>query len=142
MLSFRTTKRCFCAFCRSPRLVYVKKHVSLLDIALSVAAALLVSFIVFQDFDPRAVVFFAVGLGVTEMFIIFRWRLSIACPHCGFDPVTYKKMPDRALTRVKAHLKERREDPLSAFSTPIKLPQLRRPPATERAGPPRPPVGL
>lgn len=106
----------------------MKKHVSTLDVVLAAASALLVSFIVFQDFDPRAAVFFAVGLGVTEMFIIFRWRLSIACPHCGFDPVVYKKTPDRAVLRVKAHMKGRREDPLSVFSPPPRLPKLRRPP--------------
>lgn len=131
MRSFRTSKpsrHCYCAFCRSPRLVYVKKHVSILDVALAAASALLISFIIFQDLDPRAVVFFAVCIAVTEVFITFRWRFSIACPHCGFDPVVYKKAPDRAVSRVKAHMKLRRENPLSAFSPPPQLPTIRRPP--------------
>lgn len=123
----RTTKKCYCAFCRSPRAVYAKKHVSAIDAGLALAAALLLSLVLWQDFDPRAIVFFAVGLGLSEFFIIFRWRLSIACTHCGFDPVLYKKSREKAAVRVKAHLAKRREDPLSAFSRPLKLPNLVKP---------------
>jgi hypothetical protein len=121
---FKTSKRCFCAFCRSPRVVYKKKHVSLIDAFLTLISSLLASFIFWQDVDPRCVVLFAIGLGITEIFIILRWRLSIACPHCGFDPVLYKKSAEKAVLRVKAHMGLRRADPLSVFSPPPKLPFL------------------
>jgi hypothetical protein len=121
---FKTSKRCYCAFCRSPRVVYKKKHVSLIDGFLALVSALLASFIFWQDVDPRCVVLFAVGLGMTEMFIILRWRLSIACPHCGFDPVLYKKSAEKAALRVKTHMGLRRSDPLSVFSPSLNLPVL------------------
>ena len=65
--------------------------------------------------------FFAFGLGFAEIFILVRWRLSIPCPHCGFDPVVYKKKPEVAAAQVKAFLDQRREDPLAVFS-PLQLP--------------------
>lgn len=119
---FQVSKRCYCAFCRSERVVYSKKHVSLLDVTLALIASALLSLILWQDFDPRAVVFFAIGLALAEMFILFRWRLSISCPKCGFDPVLYKKNSQLAAERVKAHMDRRRTDPIHYFSESPKLP--------------------
>ncbi len=84
----------------------------------------LVSFIVWQDFDPRLVIFFVAAIIVAEIFIVVRWRFSIACRHCGFDPVLYKKKPELAAERVRAYYGERMEDPMSIFSPPPKLPML------------------
>jgi hypothetical protein len=123
----QSSKSCYCAFCRQPRIVYRKRHVSVADIALSALTAVLLSFIFFQDFDPRAMMFFALSIGVAELFVVFRWRLSIACPHCGFDPVLYRRKPDLAAARVKDYYRQRLEDPLSSFSPPPKLPVLIRP---------------
>ncbi len=120
----KTSLARFCAFCKSTRMVYSKKHVSLIDAFLALATSLLLSFIVWQEFDPRLVIFFALGLGLAEVFIIFRWRLSIACPHCGFDPVLYKKSPQKAAARAKQHLDARRANPLSAFQAPLNLPVI------------------
>ena len=125
---FRTSARCFCAFCRSERFVYKKRHVSVVDAFLGAAASLLMSFILWQDFDPRAVAMFAVSLGLAEVFIILRWRLSITCPHCGFDPVVYKKDHEAAAKKVKAHMDKRRQDPLSVFAPPPKLPKIKKKP--------------
>jgi hypothetical protein len=118
--------RCYCAFCRSERVVYRKRHVSLVDVALALAGAFLTSFIIWQDFDPRLVMFFVTYVGFAEIFIVFRWRLSISCPHCGFDPVVYCKNPEQAATRVKAHYARRREEPSFVLSPPPSLPVLRK----------------
>jgi hypothetical protein len=123
-VSSQVSSRCFCAFCRSERTVYRKRHISANDVFLSMVVSLLLSFIFWQDFDPRLVVFFALSLVVSELFVVFRWRMSIACSKCGFDPVLYKKNPELAALRVKAHYGERLEDPLSVFAPPPKLPVL------------------
>lgn len=119
-----SSRRCYCAFCKSERNIYRKRHVSLADSFLALLTALLVSFIIWQEIDPRTVVFFVVALAMAEMFIVFRWRMTIACPKCGFDPVLYKKRPELAAARVKAYYKERAESPLSIFSPPPRLPVL------------------
>lgn len=86
--------------------------------------SLLVSFIVWQDFDPRLIIFFVGSVAISEMFIVVRWRFSIACRRCGFDPVLYKKDRAAAASRVKDFYRERMEDPMSVFSPPPKLPML------------------
>lgn len=120
----KVSNKCFCAFCRSERTVYRKRHLSSFDALLSLVTASLLSFIVWQDFDPRLVIFFVLALVIAELFVVFRWRMSIACPKCGFDPVLYKKSPELAVSRVKAHYSERMEDPMSIFMPPPKLPVL------------------
>ncbi len=103
-------------------MVYVKKHVGLPDILLSGLTAVLLSYIFFQDFDPRALIFFALCLALAELFIMFRWRLSLICQKCGFDPHLYKRSPEKAAQRVREYMERRKEDPLSLFSPPPKLP--------------------
>ncbi len=120
----KVSRKCFCAFCRSERVVYRKRHVSAFDVALSAVASLLMSFIIWQDFDPRLIMFFVVSIIAAEVFVLVRRRFSIACPHCGFDPILYKKKPELAAQRVKAHYGERMEDPMSIFAPPPKLPTL------------------
>ena len=132
-----TSKPCYCAFCRSERVVYRKRHLSFIDLTLAGSASVLLSFIVWQTLDPRALMFFAFGLGVAELFVQVRWRLSIACPHCGFDPVLYKKNREKAAERVKAFLEIRRDDPMSVFS-PLNLPVVKRPPSKQTPPPESP----
>lgn len=122
----KTSKRCFCAFCRSQRKIYLKKHIGAADVVLAGFTALLLSQIVFQDFDPRAVIFFAACLAVAELFIMLRWRLSVICNKCGFDPYLYKRSPELAARRVKEYMESRKDDPISIFSPPPKLPVLKK----------------
>ncbi len=104
--------------------MYLKKRLSLVDAASSLAASLALMFLVFQDFDPRFLVFFAIALACAEIFIRVRWRVTVACARCGFDPVLYKRDPARAAAKVKALLDSRREDPLAALAPPPKLPVI------------------
>jgi hypothetical protein len=115
---------CYCAFCRLERRVYLKRHISAMDAFLAAITSLMMSFVIWQTFDPRAALFFAFCLGVGEIFILFRWRFSIACPHCGFDPILYKRDHEAAASRVKTYMRNRRNDPLSVFNPPPKLPSL------------------
>lgn len=55
------------------------------------------------EVDPRAVIIFVLSLAISEIFIQIRWRLSLVCPHCQFDPLVYLKSPDRAAERVRRH---------------------------------------
>jgi hypothetical protein len=75
-------------------------------------------------FDPRVLVIFAMALGITETFIQIRWRLSISCKQCGFDPVLYLKDADKAAEKVNEHLKQRRLDPQYLLARPLNLPSI------------------
>jgi hypothetical protein len=109
---FHSTRRCYCAYCRTERLVYRKRHISFVDAILALVASLTLSFSVWQTIDPRAVIFFAFGLGFAEVFVLIRWRMTIVCPKCGFDPVLYKKNPKMASDRVGRFTDWRKQDPL------------------------------
>jgi hypothetical protein len=130
----KTAIRCYCAFCRSERTVYRKRHLSLVDGVLAVVASVSFMLVLWQDFDPRVFVFIGISLCITEMFISFRWRLSIACTRCGFDPVIYKKNPEIAAAKVRAHMERSKEDPMSLFSPPPKLPTVKK---SKKAGEPQ-----
>lgn len=94
-------KHCYCAFCRSPRHLYKRQHIGVIGALYSVFVAALMMFIIFQEFHPSVLGIAAFNAIVAEVFIQIRWRLSIPCPHCGFDPVLYLKNPDKASEKVK-----------------------------------------
>jgi hypothetical protein len=94
----------FCAFCRHERTIYERKHVGVLHAAAAVALSVLLSLGLWGHFDGRGFLIFTLLLFVSEVFVYFRWRTSLPCPHCSFDPVLYKKDRARCAREVKAHL--------------------------------------
>lgn len=50
-------------------------------------------------------------LGITEVLIQLRWRVSIACQKCGFDPVLYLRDPKKAATLVKQTMRSKLSNP-------------------------------
>ena len=103
------SQKVFCAFCRLSRRVYGQKHLSWPNVLLSLLAAALLMFVIWHEFDPRVMVIFVVCLAIAEIFVQIRWRLSVVCPHCGFDPVIYVRDPSAACEKVKYVLKNRKE---------------------------------
>jgi len=115
---------CYCAFCRTPRRIYKKRSIGFLNIIYAVVSAFIVMYVIWGAFDPRVLMVMAVFLAMAETFIQIRWRLSVACKQCGFDPVLYVKEPDKAAEKVTAHLKKRREDPKYLLARPLNLPTI------------------
>ena len=79
---------------------------------------------VWKEFDPRVLMIFAVFLAATETFIQLRWRMSVACKQCGFDPVLYVKDAGAAATKVSAHLQHRKLDVKYLLAKPLNLPTI------------------
>lgn len=79
---------------------------------------------IWQSFNPRVFVAWAVYLGIAEAFVQIRWRLSIVCKQCGFDPALYSKDPSAAANKVKLHLDLRKQDPKSILLAPLNLPTV------------------
>ena len=107
----RLRGRCFCAFCKAERKVYVKKHVDLTNVVGAVLLAMTAGQAYWGAPDPRAILVFCLVVTGMEIFVYMRWRSSIVCALCGFDPLVYKQSPARASELVKAFYKEREEDP-------------------------------
>src|SRR4051812_11174659 len=92
---------CYCAFCKSNRQIYSKKHIDLVNIILALAVSFCLSAGLWAWYDPRVVVIVSFAIVISEAFIYLRWRFSIVCTQCGFDPVLYKKSTSRAKGKVR-----------------------------------------
>lgn len=87
-------------------------------------AAIVTMLALWQGFDPRVMIIFVVCVAISEIFVQLRWRLSIACRQCGFDPILYKKDHAAALQKVQVQLDNRKENPRYLLSKPLNLPTL------------------
>lgn len=121
---FSSRRSCYCAFCRSERKVYTKKNIGLGDILASALGAGAVMFAIFQEFDPRVMLIFVAFLALAETFVQLRWRMTMTCKFCGFDPVLYLKDTEKAVAKVKIRLDQRQKDPASWLAEPLQLPKL------------------
>lgn len=101
----------YCAFCRTLRHVYAKRHIDLTNVLAALAFSVSVTFVVWGEVHPSSLMVFGIFLAISEMFIQLRWRSAIVCKMCGFDPILYKKSPARASLRVKQFFKDQVENP-------------------------------
>lgn len=115
-------QKTYCVFCQSPKLTYTKKHANFINWVLSGFMAVILSFMIFQDLDLRALIFISIFIGLSEMFIHLRWRISLNCMECGFDPIIYKKSPSQAALKVKSTLANREKNPQNYFKPALKIP--------------------
>ena len=117
----RSKEECYCAFCRSKRRVYAKKGITLVNILAAVVTSTILMLATWQTMDLRVIPIFAIVLGLAEIFIQIRWRLGVVCPHCGFDPVLYIRSHQKAETKVKNHLEQRKKTPAILLSRHVIL---------------------
>lgn len=104
-------RQCHCAFCRKPRQVYVKRHLSWTDVVFTAIAAVTICGLIWQRFEPKAALVFVAMLILGETAVQIRWRVGLACSACGFDPLLYMRRPDAARDRVRAFFDRRSEEP-------------------------------
>ncbi len=126
MALFGTRKKCFCAFCKSERMVYTKRRINFINILAAAVVSVLTMAVIWQSFDPKVMLFFVFYLALAEAFVQIRWRLNIVCKYCGFDPVLYLKDSDRAALNVKIRLDERKNDPATILKVPLDIPFLKK----------------
>lgn len=116
---------CYCAFCRSPKKIYAQKRIGGFEVLACGLIAGALSVLVWGSPDPRGVVIWVMALLFSEAFLQSRWRMSVICTACGFDPVLYKKSPEQASANVKAKLELRRTDPRYLLSKPLQVPTIK-----------------
>ncbi len=118
-------KSCFCAFCKTPRKVYADKHLTYVQVLSLVLMGIILTFGIYQSLDPRGLYLIAGILMVAEVFMQIRWRASMICRNCGFDPVIYVRSPEAAGLKIKAFLETRSDSPNHLLRPPVVLPILR-----------------
>ncbi|MCB0369878.1 MAG: hypothetical protein KDD45_10695, partial [Bdellovibrionales bacterium] len=112
----------YCAFCKSPKLFYERKHISMIHVLLSLVAAFCINYVLTFELSPSFLLFFSVNLILSEIYVQLRWRTFIICQKCGFDPVLYIKNPSLACEKVKLKLEERKKDEIKNLFFPLQIP--------------------
>ena len=97
-------EKVYCAFCKLERGVCRKKHVSSTNVVLAALCSILLMYVIWAAFEPKVIIIFAIALMFAEVFVHLRWRLTMPCPHCHFDPVLYKRDREKASANVKIRL--------------------------------------
>jgi len=105
----RPYRRCFCAFCRKPRKVYVKRHLSWTDVGSSIVLTAVSTAVIWKTVSPKGILVLIAFLILAEIIVQMRWRVSLPCPQCGFDPLLYKRSPELASKQVRRFYEQRRE---------------------------------
>ncbi|MGZ3768021.1 MAG: hypothetical protein ACXWRZ_02325 [Bdellovibrio sp.] len=90
----------------------------------SALASVVLMFAIWQQYDPRVMIVFVICLAISEVFVKIRWRLSVVCRQCGFDPVLYIKDSELAVQKVKVQLDMRKQDPKYLLAKPLNLPAI------------------
>jgi hypothetical protein len=89
----------------------LKKHIDMTNVVGMLLFALALTYFAWGKPDPRGLVLFCVFTTLSETFVHLRWRMSVACSLCGFDPVIYKRSPAQASAKVKEFFETNRNDP-------------------------------
>lgn len=105
-------RKSFCVFCTLPLKVYTKKHVVLPELGVFSLVSIIFTYLVWGEFHFAGLIVFSLLTMAAEIVHRMRWRSSIKCKGCGFDPVVYKANPEQAASIVKAVLAARKQDPL------------------------------
>ncbi len=120
-------QECYCAFCKTPRKVYFHKHLTLVEVVALVVFSLILTYSLYQSLELRGLYLTGGLLLVGEVFSQLKWRASMICRNCGFDPVVYVKDPEQAGLKIKAFLERRSESPAHLLRPPVVLPVKRAP---------------
>lgn len=89
----------------------MKRHLHWLDVGAAAFLFFLVSMLIWKRPEPRGILLWIAGIIVADFVVNIRWRLGLACPHCGFDPLLYKKNAKAAAERVRQFYQTRKERP-------------------------------
>ena len=119
---FAQRQNCFCAFCKTPKKVYKRKRLSLVEVVALSMLSLLITSVVWEHLDPRGLVILILMVSMCEFFIRLRWRYSTICNNCGFDPVIYVKDAAQAAATVQKFLDQRKGNPDYLLKPTINLP--------------------
>lgn len=82
-----------------------------MNVGLCGLLAFLQMWVLWAEVNPKAIVFFVMNMTVCEVFLQIRWRLSLVCPHCQFDPLLYLKSPEKAAARIRQHFEKLQDSP-------------------------------
>ncbi len=92
-------------------MVYTYRHLTLTQVIGLVLLGIIITYSVFMSLDLRGLGFILLMLIVAEVFTQTKWRASMICRNCGFDPVVYIRSPEQAGLKIKAFMDKRSQSP-------------------------------
>ena len=104
--------KAFCVFCSLPLKIYGKQHVTMTELAVFSFVGIIFTFLVWGEFHFVGLIIFMLLAVSSELVHRMRWRASVKCRGCGFDPVIYQANPEQAAALVKVQMAARKTDPL------------------------------
>ncbi len=105
------------------RKVYSGRHLGLIEIMGIVFFGIITTYAVYHELDIRGLMFVGILLLMGELFTQLKWRTSMVCRNCGFDPVVYVRNPEAAGLKIKAFLENRSESPEHLLRPPVIIPK-------------------
>ncbi len=108
---FKNSESRLCVFCRLNHRVYLKKEVSLFDGLLLLLITGILAYAIWGGPDLRSLLIFFSMAFAFQVFLRVRYRESLKCPHCGFDPILYKNDSAKAAEKVSGFLESRKNNP-------------------------------
>lgn len=91
------------------------------ELAVFSLVSIIFTYLVWGEFHFIGLVVFSLLAMMAEVIHRLRWRNSIKCKGCGFDPVMYKNNPEQAAATVKTQLAQRKLDPLYMLRSQPKI---------------------
>ena len=125
VLMIQQRKSCYCAFCKTQRKVYSSKHLNMFGIVGLVLLSYVLSYVIWDSPDSRGLITLGLMLFTAELFCQLRWRQSMICKNCGFDPVIYVRDPSLAGEKIKEFIHLRSESPQFLLKPALNLPVRR-----------------
>lgn len=123
-ITSRQRRQCYCAYCKNPRKIYSSKHLSLIAIFGFIFISLIVSELVWDKLEPKSLWILASLLMIGELFSQVRWRQSLICMYCGFDPILYRSNKEKAVFKMQEYIRQRSEQPESLLKPVVIVPKL------------------
>lgn len=114
----------YCAFCRNPKHYYAKSKIGFFGIFCIFLMSALFSYGFRRQVDEYLLYIFFGFLLLIEISVKLRFRLSLRCKECGFDPLLYKQSPQTACMNVRAFIEERNSHPENLLKRPLLLPKI------------------
>jgi hypothetical protein len=103
---------CFCALCRSPRVIRYSRRLQKRHYLQILSLALVVTAATYSWFDFKGIFTLPLIWAIFETTHKSLYRKDLKCPYCGFDPTWYKKDVKFARQQVEEFLKQNPESPV------------------------------
>jgi glutaredoxin len=117
----KNSEKKLCVFCKLDHRVYLKKEVNFRDIIVLLFITGLLAFAIWGEPDLRSMLIFMTLAFIFQIFLRVRYRESVKCPHCGFDPILYKQDNKKAATKVNQFMAQRKNNPQYLLRTQPKI---------------------